>query len=94
MSSEAHSPVAPLPAHWRYLPLAAEALTLLKRGVVAVPEVKRWPLPWLQSATRTMPSAVPEEDYQDYLQQAYARLPANVAGLLTFEQFAAQAQAK
>ncbi len=94
MSSEAHSSSTPLSSNWRYLPLSVEALTLLKRGVVALPEVKRWQLPWLQSSSDIAPAAVAEQDYQDYLQQSYERLPANVGGVLTFEQFAAQAEAK
>ena len=84
----------PFAKPWRYLAMAEEAITLLKQGVIAVPEISRWPLPWFTSLSESNAGGVSEQAYQSYLQQAYDKLPAAVASLLTFEQFCHQANSK
>ncbi|MBE0482954.1 MAG: hypothetical protein IBX52_05570 [Bacterioplanes sp.] len=96
MPNREHSPIvdAVLASATCYLPLTADVLPTLKRGVVPLQPMPWSALPWLTATVRSESVDIREEDYQEYLRMAYQRLPATVAGLLTFEQFAQQAAQK
>lgn len=87
-----------LPVELVYLPLGEEALPLLKRGVLPVRPVQSVNLPWLKLAGKPMQEAagvgVSEDEYLKHLQQEYNRLPSNLQGLFSLEEFVRQAELK
>ena len=86
-----------IPADLIYLPLAEEALPLLKRGVIPLQLPAASGLPWFGTAVHNaLPATVrvPDDVYQEHLQQEYRRLPGTLRGLLTLEAFVLQAEKK
>lgn len=77
-----------------YLPLAMDMVPALKKGMVPLSALPWSVLPWLTATEQRSHLEISEEDYQQYLLVAYQRLPANLAGLLSFEQFVQQAAHK
>ncbi len=94
LSEKSMSADAVFAASTCYLPLTYNSLALLKKGVIPLFTLPAPALPWLTVSEQQDSVAIGEEEYQQYLQLAYQRLPANVAGLLTFAQFVQQAAVK
>lgn len=93
-----HSISQPAPALFSsvlcYLPLADEVLPALKQGVIPLRSLPDAELPWLNAPTVSVATGVSERDYENYLRDAYQRLPSSLMGLLTWEQFVQQAATK
>ncbi|MFY9178410.1 MAG: hypothetical protein WAO12_01365 [Venatoribacter sp.] len=79
-----------------YLSLGEEALPLLKKGVIPVPQANHQKLPWylFASTNDTAEAGVADEEYLSYLKGEYQRLPENLRGLFTEEAFITQAESK
>lgn len=80
-----------------FLPLYEEALLLLKRGVIPFKNAQHAILPWFNSRAskvETSQSYVSEEQYQQHLVQEYQRLPSNLQGLFSQDDFIRQAEPK
>lgn len=83
-----------LDGDWLYLALGAEILPLLKRGFLPLSLLSVTKPPWLCKPAVAVPGSVPEKDYIAHMQREYDRLPASLAGLISFDHFLQQAQGK
>lgn len=85
-----------LPDGLIYLSLGEEALPLLKKGVIPVPQANHQKLPWylLENTACSEEVIVTEEEYLNYLKDEYQRLPDNLRNLFTEEAFITQAESK
>ena len=76
-----------------YLPLKDGVVTLLKKGFVPLSAPEETSLPGYRSL-KPGGVQVTDEQYLRHMRNSYAQLPAQLAGLLTFEAFLQQAQQK
>jgi hypothetical protein len=80
-----------------YCFLATEGLTLLKRGYFPFSSSAQMPEPWLQPNCNYLAQEsvdVSAQDYRRFLQQQYQGLPQSLKGMMTFDYFEQQSEAK
>ena len=86
-----------IPKNLVFLALGKEALPLLKRGYIPLQQASCSSLIWFHQNTRQVAAAqavVSEQHYQQHLRQEYQRLPDNLRGLFSQDDFIQQAEAK
>ena len=85
------------PKNLVYMPVSMSALPLLKRAAIPLLNPEHADYPWISPLAKKIKmraERVSQKDYEQHLRQEYERLPSTLSGLLSVEQFMAQAEKK
>lgn len=89
-------PISKKPKSVVFLALGEEALPLIKRGVIPLSAAHKTALIWFsgQRPAAKQAERISDNSYFQHLQREYQRLPENLQGLFSLEEFIRQAEPK